>query len=362
MAAGARPDRLNTKLALSPLHVAAARGEAKVLGLLVLAAGRDGLQPRDRAGQTPLHNALQAGHIECAGLLVRAGAALDCQDSRGGHTPLLVAATGPHRSWEAVELLCGAGAVCGPEEREALLAAGFSSEQLAGLGITAGQRNGSTARSELQRLLDLAQLDGETVPAWQKAVAAAQDLNTAHGRLTPLQSCAERGLAGYAAVLLTAGADPNVASPAQSSVPLLLAATAGQAGVLAVLLEGGAGCRARDQDGQTALHCVLRRGREGAVRGAGPGPDYPACLQLLLARPAPAWAGSINSQDSLGNTALHYAVQLWDQDTVTKLLLLGANIGLRNRQGEAAISHILPDTLERYLDTHCLQAKGTTQN
>ena len=77
MAAGARPDRLNTKLALSPLHVAAARGEARVLGLLVLAAGRDGLQPRDRAGQTPLHNALQAGHIECAGLLVRAGAALD---------------------------------------------------------------------------------------------------------------------------------------------------------------------------------------------------------------------------------------------------------------------------------------------
>ena len=35
--------------------------------------------------------------------------------------------------------------------------------------------------------------------------------------------------------------------------------------------------------------------------------------------------------DGQGNTALHYATQRWDQDTVRRLLERGANIGIKNK-------------------------------
>ena len=41
---------------------------------------------------------------------------------------------------------------------------------------------------------------------------------------------------------------------------------------------------------------------------------------------------------------------------------LGANIGLRNLQGEAPIAGILPSTMEAFLDTSCLQAEGNPTN
>ena len=60
-------------------------------------------------------------------------------------------------------------------------------------------------------------------------------------------------------------------------------------------------------------------------------------------------------QDVLGNTALHYATQFWGQDTVARLLALGANIGLKNKSGEAPIAGILPSTMEAFLNTSCLK-------
>ena len=38
----------------------------------------------------------------------------------------------------------------------------------------------------------------------------------------------------------------------------------------------------------------------------------------------------INQQDSYGNTALHYAGEFWDADVASKVLELGANIGIIN--------------------------------
>ena len=103
--------------------------------------------------------------------------------------------------------------------------------------------------------------------------------------------------------------------------------------------------------------------------------DYPACLDILLARGnmaalvncqvslGSAWhLDTWLPQDILGNTALHYATQFWSQDTVSRLLVLGANIGLRNNEGAAPIGGILPATMEQFLDAECLQSEGNPTN
>ena len=90
--------------------------------------------------------------------------------------------------------------------------------------------------------------------------------------------------------------------------------------------------------------------------------DYETCLDIVLNPTLSNMSSIINRQDILGNTALHYAVQFWDQDTVTRLLLLGANIGIRNNLEEAPISHILPDTMEDFLNIHCLKSEGNPTN
>ena len=42
----------------------------------------------------------------------------------------------------------------------------------------------------------------------------------------------------------------------------------------------------------------------------------------------------INLQDTMRNTALHYATQLWTQEVVRYVLELGANIGIKNEYDE----------------------------
>jgi len=88
--------------------------------------------------------------------------------------------------------------------------------------------------------------------------------------------------------------------------------------------------------------------------------DYSACLEVILAQPRTA--ALVNCQDVLGNTALHYATQFWGQDTVARLLALGANIGLKNKSGEAPIAGILPTTMEAFLNTSCLKSEGNPTN
>ena len=99
-------------------------------------------------------------------------------------------------------------------------------------------------------------------------------------------------------------------------------------------------------------------GYQGQIPSQQKKPNYDKCLELILNCEDVSWSSLINKQDRLGNTALHYAVKFWDQHTVIKLLLKGANLGLRNKRGEAPISKILPSTIETILNQHCIQYEG----
>ena len=46
----------------------------------------------------------------------------------------------------------------------------------------------------------------------------------------------------------------------------------------------------------------------------------------------------------------------WPEDIVSRLLKLGANVGLTNLLGEPAILNILPSTMENFLDTVALSS------
>ncbi|CAM9366197.1 unnamed protein product, partial [Ectocarpus fasciculatus] len=95
--------------ALSPLHEAAASGQPATLSLL-LQLGVS-LEERDAAagvvGDTPLGRAVRAGQIDCARLLLDAGAMVGRENARG-ETPLVIAIRAGQAS--AVELLSQHGA------------------------------------------------------------------------------------------------------------------------------------------------------------------------------------------------------------------------------------------------------------
>merc|ERR1719300_803614 len=115
---------------------------------------------------------------------------------------------------------------------------------------------------------------------------------------------------------------------------------------------------------QTVLHQVLRKPRfnlELSKSKLG-SCNYEKCLELIMNTSQMKLSTIINCQDLTGNTALHYATQNWGGDTVTQLLLLGANIGLRNNLGETPISNILPSTMENYLNNHCIKSEGNPTN
>merc|ERR1719228_2580000 len=81
---------------------------------------------------------------------------------------------------------------------------------------------------------------------------------------------------------------------------------------------------------------------------------YRRCLEIILDAKGELrqqLTRVINKKDTLRNTALHYAAQLWGQQEVKELLDLGANIGVRNWRGEIPLDRILPKTLENFLDS-----------
>ena len=55
---------------------------------------------------------------------------------------------------------------------------------------------------------------------------------------------------------------------------------------------------------------------------------------------------AVNQRDRCGNTPLHYAVKYWPDDTVISLLILGANVGIENNEGETPLEDISTDLMQ----------------
>lgn len=165
----------------------------------------------------------------------------------------------------------------------------------------------------------------------------------------------EKGLHEHASLLLKKGVNPN-----NSGKPLFEVAYKGYHQVLATLLKYSQTNLTviKKETKETLLHLILKMEFEQSVRE-----DYQDCWKILMrSSRRDQLRRIVNKKDALGNTALHYATQKWNDRVVRDVLELGANIGIKNVWSEVSISKIRPQTMEEFLDEHCLNHEGDTMH
>ncbi len=301
-------------------------------------------------------------------LLLQDGVDVDAADGAGGATPLFLAAKA--RSVEAVTALLEAGAnrqakcfgkTVGEHIKEKM--PGFDAD-----AVKVKVANSScSSSSSVRRMVDLLSLRrdladkyrGEFVRLLTEVEADALNRGGVFGGgYTLLQVLSDRGFSDCVAALLDkrgGEVDVDGTTDAAPMTPMLMAAARGDADTMKVLLERGASLGAVNRDsGDNVLHYLLKAG------GGKEADKCKRCVEYLLGEKklAKGVRAIINKRDVLRNTALHYATQFWPQETVRKLLELGANIGMKNHWDEIPISNIPPQTMEDFLDEFCLRGRG----
>jgi len=266
------------------LHEAVKRNDIALVKSL-LDSGVD-VNAKDNKGFSPLHFATSG---EVAEILLAQGADVNSKDNFGC-TPVHTAAIHGHQ--EVARVLLDEGVDVNVGEEEAF----FTPLHLAA-------KNGHTALVEL-------------------LLSRGANVNAQHiGRLTPLHWAARTGKSSAALIklLLVNGADVNARSNL-SETPLFLAAIRGNIAVVELLLANNADVNARDSEGLTPL-CRAILGR------------CPEMVKLLLANGADV----IVRYDKHGNTALHLASYVGQQEVVEMLLAKGANVNVKTNSGKTPL-------------------------
>ncbi|THZ44093.1 hypothetical protein D6C87_03845 [Aureobasidium pullulans] len=139
---------------------------------------------------------------------------------------------------------------------------------------------------------------------------------------TPLSYAAGLNSLEAVRLLISAGADPNLASEAKGYggfTPLLCAASRGHENTVSVLIDNGANVRSKDREGRNALTHASECGSRAVTR-------------LLLDRGADP-----NAKDLSQRTPLFYAAAAGSKSVVTLLLEQGVQVNLKDRNGETPL-------------------------
>ncbi|KAG2425842.1 hypothetical protein HXX76_013466 [Chlamydomonas incerta] len=242
-AAPAGAKEVKNKLGLTPLHSTAQDSGAREVVQALLDAGVN-KDATTTEGDTALHLAAKAKHLEAVRALLAAGAAK--VHSKGGHTAVHRAVEGEAQGTDQVlELLAKAGF-----NLEASVGGVTALTHAARLGATEGVRkllalgaNRAAAISDTKNTsLHLAAALGHTAIVrllLDKAPAAVREARNVSGH-TPLLMAAEKGSDEVLKLLLAAGADKTAMTTNPDSWQALeLAAKNGHTGACKVLVEAG---------------------------------------------------------------------------------------------------------------------------
>lgn len=383
LSAGAKAEAYNDFLGVAPIHIAAKKGNVGLAKLLLegVANNKANVDAMNRSGSTALHIASEQGDVQMVEYLLGLNASVDAEDAVGRRTPLYLAAKNKHSEVARILLANGASTLntsYGKTVEEVL------QENMPYFDITKVEVIKKPRRSSykdfgygLNNLLDKAQLvkekDGSNAQNLlqfecliQRLTKSQLDEFDANG-MNLFQKACEYGLEDFVQCLLDNGVDPNATIAQCGSKPVLLAAYHAHYSVLNVLLDHK--LKSIDGTKTTDFAAVERTGRESVLHQLLLMPDknvkvnnYEECLNLLLEcdndRVANELGKIINFKDGRKNTPLHYATALWPQTICRKLLDRGANIGIKNLWEEVPISKIMPQTMEDFLDEHCLTSNG----
>lgn len=375
---GANGNVVSTGTRSVPLHIAARKGNVAILQILLSAKAKADINATTADGKTVLHILAKkcgksspnyTSYLECLKLTLRQpGVDVDHREKSASLTPLYIAAK-EAESREAVEMLLKANAdisaTCDGENMRELLNDTFGNGILDSQpGLDDAMMNDSgggsnAARSKLLQLMHEAVVRDtrqDFEDELNMLAISPVDVNVAPtNQMNLIQVSCDEGLPYHLELLLKVpGVDVNSFSIGKAP-GLILAAQSADVEVMKVLFaHEGLDVSVR-HEGSSVLHTVLRKPLINK--------NYERCLDVVLDKsPKKMLKEVINRKDTLGNTALHYATQMWPQTTSRRLLELGANIGLQNVYEEVPISRILPETFESFLDEHCLTSEGNVTN
>ena len=229
----ADPNKGVGDLGRTSLHQAAHLDHIRILSTLIRQGADMGVE--DTKGDTALHLAAWSGHVESISVLLAHGAEVDWLSGRDGYTPLWCAISAYHVG--AARLLLKHGAKVGLRSAS-------------GSGLLPLHQAAITGQSDMCELL--------------LGRGAAVDVLD-DDKNTPLHYAAVSGSASTVDMLLSHKATVRIRQ-AQGLTPAHWAAHKGHTDVLIALLEHGAAVDATATEGATPLHMAANRGHLAAVK------------------------------------------------------------------------------------------------
>ena len=241
--------------AYTPLHLAAKSGSAPVVKAL-LAAGADVTATSNTSGVTATHFAAASGNAETVNLLADAKADLNARESEWGQTPLMFAAS-LNRA-EAVTALLKRGAdptlstkTIDVAKTAALDRAASQRQQKVIEGFVGKDADGKATPSQVQAAIQASRalfLSGKIPPPDKDAEANPRNFNpdeinppvSTKGGMTALLHAGRQGYVDATRALLDGGADVNQVGDGDGVSPLVMSIINGQFDTAMLLISRGA--------------------------------------------------------------------------------------------------------------------------
>jgi ankyrin repeat protein len=349
-APAARSSNFNVRLfdGRTPLHFAAREGH---LGFLDFFLDRKAqINIKDASGATALHEAARTGNIEAMELLLSRGADPNAQDAKGNSPLHLGIPPESHREAIGLLLTYQANANLRDEHGDSPLHIVITLNRNSGIvqSLLSGGTDVSIRNIDGKTALYLAVEEGriELIPlllSYQSDVFAADN-----GGITPFERALEMGNPILSA-LITPETVFQVDSAGNTMLHKAIEHSA-DVKIINLILEYRALVNARNREGDTSLHLAVRLNEEETgelliSRGAdifAPNAKGETPLFLVFHSPGGVRHWMINShtviaRDGLGNGILHYAAQ-WDIDShISSIVQQGADLEAKNAAGETPL-------------------------